>query len=74
MSRNDPHGVSGRGKVATTRRHVIGLWLRGLRVQSPSLTPRSRNSELKSKCRAYLRGSIGAADMIGALRRAVRHG
>lgn len=36
--------VSGVGKQRLTQGHVIGLWLRGLRVQSPSLTPDSGNT------------------------------
>ncbi len=36
--------VSGVGRERLAQSHSIGLWLRGLRVQSPSLTPDSGNT------------------------------
>ncbi len=72
MSRSVKKSASGIGRGQSAQADVIGLWLRGLRVQSPSLTLDSRIRRLKSKCRAYLRGAIGPAAMIGELRRAAR--
>jgi len=43
MSR-DVKNVSGIGGKPVSQSDVVGLWLRGLRVQSPSLTPDSRNT------------------------------
>jgi len=44
MRKGNGKTVSGVGKQRLTQGHVIGLWLRGLRVQSPSLTPDSGNT------------------------------
>lgn len=40
----DAKSISGIGGSRISQTDVIGLWLRGLRVQSPSLTPDSTNS------------------------------
>lgn len=48
-------GISGIGGAGTSQTDVIGLWLRGLRVQSPSLTPNSTNtSEVGETARSRL--------------------
>lgn len=48
-------GISGIGGSRISQTDVIGLWLRGLRVQSPSLTPDSGNtSEVGETAKARL--------------------
>lgn len=59
----DAKSISGIGGSRISQTDVIGLWLRGLRVQSPSLTPDSGNtrevteiagSRLKRELRLFL--------------------
>lgn len=44
MTRIAKMSVSGIGGNRISQSDVVGLWLRGLRVQSPSLTPDSKNT------------------------------
>ena len=59
MSKSRRQGISGVAGKRISQSDVIGLWLRGLRVQSPSLTQDSGNtSEVVDLAEARLRREL----------------